>query len=95
MVSSHWIFRHDRFYYVLPIVYFLSGIDIVGKKMESSVHKFFCCYNINERCTVLEYKIIRICYPVAQTILSDAFNNMYTINIYHHFQFVIIKSLIK
>ena len=78
MVSSHWIFRHDRFYYVLPIVYFLSGIDIVGKKMESFVHKFFCCYNINERCTVLEYKIRRRFYLVAQTILSDAFNKMYT-----------------
>ena len=53
MVSSHWIFRHDRFYYVLPIVYFLSGIDIVGKKMESFVHKCFCCYDINESKGVL------------------------------------------
>ena len=47
--------------------------------MESFVHKFFCYYDINERCTVLAYKIRRICKLVAQTILSDAFNNMYTI----------------
>ena len=77
MVSSHWIFRHDRFYYGLPIVYFLSAIDILGKKMESFVHKFFCCYNINERCTLVAYKIRRTCKLVAQTVLSDAFNNMY------------------
>ena len=52
----------------------LSGIDIVGKKMESFVHKFFCCYNINERCTLVAYKIRRTCKLVAQTVSSDAFN---------------------